>query len=76
MDRYDLESLPFDPAIEAGNEAMAEMKKSSQSELNEGSRRIGALRPSVPGFGGPDPRVARVGEKYVPENGIKLMQRP
>jgi len=38
VDKLDLENLPFDPAIEAGKEAMAEMKKSSQYEEDDPNR--------------------------------------
>ena len=38
VDKLDLENLPFDPAIEAGKEAMAEMKKSSQYEEYDPNR--------------------------------------
>ena len=38
MDKLDLENLPFDPAIEAAKEAMAEMKKSSQYEEDDPNR--------------------------------------
>ena len=38
VDKLDLENLPFDPAIEAAKEAMAEMKKSSQYEEDDPNR--------------------------------------
>lgn len=38
VDKLDLENLPFDPAIEAGKEAMAEMKKSSRYEEDDPNR--------------------------------------